>query len=63
LILAGDDDPIARPINARILAALLPNARLHIVAGGGHLFMVLRPEHTAGIVLEFMRQEILSAVG
>jgi poly(3-hydroxyoctanoate) depolymerase len=63
LILSGDDDPIVRPINARILAALLPNARLHIVAGGGHLFMVLRPEQTAGIVLEFMRQEIPSSVG
>ena len=30
LILAGDDDPIIPLANARLMAALLPDARLHV---------------------------------
>lgn len=47
LILSGDDDPLIRVANARVLSTLIPNARLHIVRGGGHLFMTLRAEETA----------------
>ena len=34
LVLAGDDDPIIPLANARILAALIPSARLHVYHGG-----------------------------
>lgn len=37
LVLAGDDDPLTPVANAKILAHLLPNARLHVVPGEGHL--------------------------
>jgi pimeloyl-ACP methyl ester carboxylesterase len=40
LVLAGDDDPIVPLVNARILAVCIPNARLRIVRGGGHLFLL-----------------------
>ena len=50
LVLAGDDDPIVPPVNGRILAHRIPNARLHIVHGGGHLFLLERPAEMAALV-------------
>ncbi|WP_165797294.1 alpha/beta fold hydrolase [Solimonas fluminis] len=55
LVMTGDDDPLVRPVNARILAALLPRGRLHVVAGGGHLFLALQPQHSGATILEFLR--------
>lgn len=40
LVLHGDDDPIVPLPNARILACLLPEARLEVMRGGGHLFLL-----------------------
>ncbi len=40
LIIMGDDDQIVPPINGKLLAKLIPNARLEIIEGGGHLFML-----------------------
>jgi poly(3-hydroxyoctanoate) depolymerase len=54
LVLNGDDDPLIRVINARLLAALLPNARLQMVQGGGHLFMLFSAEETARLIREFI---------
>lgn len=54
LILAGDDDPIIPLINARIMARLMPNARLHVVAGGGHLFLLDQPETVIDELHEFL---------
>ena len=54
LVLAGDDDPIVPLVNGRILAALLPHARLQVVAGGGHLFVLERPAEIAALVADFL---------
>ena len=54
LVLAGDDDPIVRLVNARILAARIPDARLHIVEGGGHLFLFTRAKELADVVADFL---------
>ena len=54
LVLGGDDDPIVPLVNARILARLIPSSRLHVVAGGGHLFIVERAAEIAGIVADFL---------
>ena len=54
LVLAGDDDPIVPLINGRILAARIPNARLHVVQGGGHLFLLEEAEQLADIVADFL---------
>ena len=43
-----------RPLNAKILAALLPNARLGVVHGGGHLFMTCQADVTAAMVKDFL---------
>ena len=54
LVLAGDDDPIVPLINGRMLARLIPDARLHVVPGGGHLFLLEHADEVAGIVADFL---------
>ncbi|HEU4426923.1 MAG TPA: poly(3-hydroxyalkanoate) depolymerase [Pilimelia sp.] len=54
LVLAGDDDPIVPLVNGRLLAWRIPRARLHVVAGGGHLFLLERPAETAAVVADFL---------
>ncbi|MBV9713587.1 MAG: poly(3-hydroxyalkanoate) depolymerase [Ktedonobacteraceae bacterium] len=59
LILAGDDDPIVPPVNARVMARLIPHARLHIV-NGGHLFLLTEKERVAPLVHQFLREGVSS---
>ncbi len=54
LVMSGDDDPIIPLINARILAWLIPRARLHVVRGGGHLFLLEEPRSSAELIAEFL---------
>jgi poly(3-hydroxyoctanoate) depolymerase len=57
LIMAGDDDPIVPVINARLLARLIPGSTLHIVPGGGHMFMVVRAHEIGRLIEEFLSEE------
>jgi poly(3-hydroxyalkanoate) depolymerase len=54
LVIAGGDDPIVPPVNGHILARLIPDARLHVVPGGGHLFLLERPAEIATLVTDFL---------
>ena len=53
LVLMGRDDPLVPPVNGRILARLIPNARLQMI-DDGHLFMVTRSVEVAAIVEAFL---------
>ena len=53
LILAGDDDPIIPLANARLMAALLPAARLHVYRDG-HLGLLTRAAELAPVVSDFL---------
>lgn len=53
LILAGDDDPIIPLANARLMAALLPSARLRVYPDG-HLALVTRAAELAPVVSDFL---------
>ena len=55
LIICGDDDPIAPQVNHRIMAALIPRARLHTIKGGGHLMLMDSPARVAPIITGFLR--------
>lgn len=57
LIIMGDEDSIVPVANGHILNFALPDARLHIIEGGGHLFLVTRAEETATIIREFFAEE------
>lgn len=54
LVMIGDDDPLMRVVNAKVLARFLPDAELKIIPGGGHLFGILQPEMTAQLISEFL---------
>jgi poly(3-hydroxyalkanoate) depolymerase len=57
LVLSGDSDPIVPAVNARILAARIPDVRLHIVEGGGHLVLADRAEHCGEVIADFLSVE------
>jgi poly(3-hydroxyalkanoate) depolymerase len=54
LVVAGEDDPAVPLRNGRLLAERIPDARLHVVAGGGHLFLLDEPENVAGAIRAFL---------
>jgi poly(3-hydroxyalkanoate) depolymerase len=56
LVMAGDDDPIIPLANGRLLAKLIPLARLEVITGGGHLFLLEEAERSAALVREFLVQ-------
>jgi len=58
LVLMGSDDPLVPVINGRILARLIPNAKLRVI-DDGHLFMVTRPGETADVIEDFLRDNAI----
>jgi poly(3-hydroxyalkanoate) depolymerase len=54
LVVAGEQDPSVPLGNARLLAARIPDARLHVVKGGGHLFLLDEPENVVPTILDFL---------
>lgn len=54
LVLAGDNDPIIPAVNGRIMARLLPHGELHIIKGGGHLFLFTRAAEMAERITTFL---------
>lgn len=55
LILMGADDRIVPAVNGKIMAGLIPNARLEIVSGG-HLFLVSRPDAAMRLIDDFLAE-------
>lgn len=54
LVLVGADDAATPPIRAERLAAALPNARLHVIPGAGHLSAVEAPAEVIREISEFL---------
>ena len=54
LVLAGDSDPIVPVRNARLLAARIPDSRLLIVPGAGHLVLADEAEPCARAIADFL---------
>jgi len=52
----GNDDPIFPLVNARLLATLIRDARLHVV-DDGHPFLVTRVAEVAPVVRGFLAGE------
>lgn len=57
LILMGDDDQIVPLANGTILKALIPNAEMTIIKGGGHLFLINQAEETMALIRDFLRAD------
>jgi poly(3-hydroxyoctanoate) depolymerase len=55
LVIAGDDDPVTPLANHRVIATLIPRARLHTVRGGGHLVLLDSAEQVGPVIASFLR--------
>ncbi|MES1926478.1 alpha/beta hydrolase [Salinisphaera sp. T31B1] len=58
LVMAGDDDAIVPVVNSRVLALLLPLARLAVVRGGGHWFVLERTDEVVRLISEFLDSRV-----
>jgi poly(3-hydroxyoctanoate) depolymerase len=56
LLVAGDADTATPAANARIMAALIPRARLHVFTNAGHLVLFQRSAEVADLVNTFLRE-------
>ena len=54
LIMMGDADNIVPPINGKFLAKLIPNARLELIKGGGHLFLMAEADLCVSMIRDFL---------
>lgn len=54
LVIAGDADPVYPLANARLLGRLIPNARVEVLTGGGHLFVMDSAADVAPLVRSFI---------
>lgn len=61
LVMMGDKDSIVPLVNGQILTWALPDARLYVVEGAGHLFIVTRASETAGVINDFLAEPVRSA--
>ncbi len=55
LIMAGSEDPLVPTANARIMSLLVPNNRLFIVPGGGHLFLLHSLNKVVPVIQQFLQ--------
>ena len=55
LVLTGDADNVVDPRNSTLLAERIPDARLEIFRGCGHLFFWEGPQRFVDVVTEFLR--------
>jgi len=55
LVLAGNEDVLVPPENSKILAERIPNARLQVIEGGGHQFLIEKPDVFNNAVLDFLQ--------
>ena len=53
LVLMGRDDPIVPPVNGRILASMIPHAKLHVLPCG-HLFLLSRTSESVELIADFL---------
>jgi poly(3-hydroxyoctanoate) depolymerase len=54
LVIAGDDDPVTPLVNHQVMAMLMPRARLHTVAGGGHLVLLDSADQVGPVITRFL---------
>jgi pimeloyl-ACP methyl ester carboxylesterase len=60
LVVHGDKDPAVPLVNALYLAKAIPSASIHVVRGGGHLFLFDQPATAVGAIQDFLNQESLA---
>ncbi len=54
LVLCGEADQLTTPNHAREMAALLPQAQLHLVPGAGHMLTMEEPDRVSALLLTWL---------
>jgi len=54
LLVCGEADTLTPPEHSREMAALLPNARLELVPGAGHMLTLEQPQRVAELLLAWL---------
>jgi poly(3-hydroxyalkanoate) depolymerase len=62
LIMMGDADNIVPLINGKFLAGLIPNSRLEVIPGGGHLFLMAEANLCVRLIREFLDDRVVEAM-
>jgi pimeloyl-ACP methyl ester carboxylesterase len=57
LVMHGDHDRLIPVGNGRIIARLVPGARLHVFQGAGHVYGTDHPEEHLDVVLDFLDEQ------
>lgn len=55
LVMMGEKDPIVPLVNGRMLAAMIPDARLETFRNGGHLFMFSQQARFVSLLRDFLQ--------
>ena len=56
LVIGGTGDLLTPPAHARLIAKLIPNARLEVFPGGGHMLMLERADELDRLIIDFARE-------
>ena len=56
LVLMGENDHIVPVVNGRILAKMIPHARMEVIEDAGHMFMLTKREETVRRIRTFFRE-------
>ncbi len=54
LVMMGENDPVVPLSNGKLLAGMIPDARLEVFEGAGHLFLMTHPDKSIGLLREFL---------
>jgi len=54
LIMMGEDDQIVPLVNGKILNTMIPNSRLEVFEGGGHLFLLTHADESIAMLHDFL---------
>lgn len=54
LVMTGSLDALIPPENSYLIAEKIPNAKIRVIEGAGHIFWISHPEETARIVMAFL---------
>ena len=55
-MIVGTGDILTPPAQARLIAQLIPGARLEVFPGGGHMLMLERTKSSTALIVEFARE-------
>jgi pimeloyl-ACP methyl ester carboxylesterase len=59
LVMHGEEDHLIPPVNGRVVAARIPNARFELIRNAGHILTTDQPEITIRHLLGFLKQHPL----